>query len=107
MSRCQLWVCCVLQGGAIRATSGYHLFSNLSVTDGYALNAGAGIWLEAADEMDVHITSCTFEGNSLTGRGGAVRAERNEERGASLKLSIHDCKITGNTVRLLHSLLHS
>jgi predicted outer membrane repeat protein len=92
-------MCCVLQGGAIRATSGYHLFSNVSVTNGRALNAGAGLWLEAADETDVHIQSCTFEGNSVLSKGGALRAGRNEEEGASFKLSIHDCNITGNTVR--------
>eukprot|EP00883_Tetradesmus_obliquus_P013860 jgi/Sobl393_1/6836/SZX62898.1 len=85
------------QGGAIRASNGYHLLSNVSVTNCHALNAGAGLWLEASDEMDVHMQGCTLEGNSLTGRGGALRAERIGEAGAVFMLSIHDSRFTRNT----------
>ncbi|WIA09254.1 hypothetical protein OEZ85_008662 [Tetradesmus obliquus] len=85
------------QGGAIRASNGYHLLRNVSVTNCHALNAGAGLWLEASDEMDVHMQGCTLEGNSLTGRGGALRAERIDEAGAVFVLSIHDSRFTRNT----------
>jgi hypothetical protein len=57
--------------------------------------------MEASDETEVHIQSCTLTGNKLTGRGGAIRAERVAAVGASFKLSIHDCRITGNKVSRL------
>lgn len=96
-----------MQGGAIRASNGYHLLSNVSVTNCHALNAGAGLWLEASDEMDVHMQGCTLEGNSLTGRGGALRAERIDEAGAVFVLSIHDSRFMRNTVSgVRHCCLH-
>ncbi|WIA09259.1 hypothetical protein OEZ85_008667 [Tetradesmus obliquus] len=81
-------------GGAIRATSGYHLLSNVSITNCQALNAAAGLWLTARSALDVHMQGCTLEGNSLTGKGGALQAE---SEGDVFTLSIHDSRFTRNT----------
>lgn len=98
---------CALQGGAIRATNGYHLLHNVTVTNGRALTGGAGLWVGASDGMDMHIQHCTFDGNSVTGRGGALFAERYDEKAAMLKLSIHDSRLTHNTVSgVQHCCMH-